>query len=1716
MRPYSRSVSSAARANQLRAIGAAALATVIGLSFTASAYAATDTPFISEIHYDNVGTDSGEAIEIEAPVGFDLSGWQIVLYNGDSSSGATYGTTTLSGQVPDAGVVVQTYASNGIQNGSTTQTGSPDGVALVKPDGTVAEFLSYEGTFTATNGPAVGLTSTDIGVAETSATPVGYSLQKVDGVWKGEATSTFGTLNSATTTPTEPEEPTTGCTTTVTNTIAEVQGTGTASTLTGSTVTVEGIVTADHTTGGFNGFYVQTAGSGGDSHAVAEGVASDAIFVYGSAANLPTVAIGDQVRVTGVVSEYNGLTELTVGAKTATEICATGQTVPTATPLALPATDAARESVEGMLVAPTGTYTVSDPYYLTTYGEVVLNAGSSVAKVPTDLYKAGSTEALALKAANRASRILLDDARTTNLSGTDPQTAPPYITKDAPIRAGDTVKSFGSLVLDYSYGDWLLEPTTPISADTNEANRTSFTASNPRTSAPAEVGGDIKVASFNVLNYFVHFGGDARGADDAAGLAKQQAKIVAAITALDADVISLMEIENSVKFDTANPQLALQTLVGALNEVDGAGTWDYVRSPAELPSAAEQDVITSAIIYKPAKATPVGASRSINDETVWSNAREPIAQTFHAGSIDFTVVANHLKSKSTSVTPTGDNVDAGDGQGAYTGDRKRQAQSLVDFVEDVKADSGTDNVILLGDFNSYTQEDPMQVLYGAGYTDVHTTKTNGKSSYVYGGESGSLDHALTSESLTDRVTGVDIWNINSVESYAYEYDGYAPFYSADPYRASDHDPVVVGLDTDPIDLQLLSINDFHGRLEQPATNTGGAAWLVGLVDKLRAANPYTLWSSDGDNVGASTFISSIDSDNPTIDALNAGGLDVSAVGNHEFDKGIDDLTGHLEERADFDYLGANVYKDGVRALQPYAIKEVAGIRVGYVGVVTQETSAMVSPAGIVGVEFRDPVAEANALATQLTDGDESNGEADVLVLLAHEGAATENITSAEALQADPVFGPFTRVSAEYEAILSGHTHQPYAFEIPVPGSTTGKTRPVLQAEDYGLKLGRAVLTIDPATKEVTASTAELIDVNTTTSTAPDATVAAIVTAAKANSAVLGAEQLGTITTDIKRAYSATGTEDRGSESVMGNFIADVQLDQTSDAGRGGAQIALMNPGGLRADLLTGDDGVVTYSEAYAVQPFANDVVTQTLTGAQLKEVLEQQWQPATASRPILHLGSSKGFTYAYDESQAAGSRIIASSMKLNGVTIDPAGSYRVTSNSFLAAGGDNFTTLALGTNRVTTGDNDLTMLVNYFAKYTPITADTGDRAVPGVLDITAPTGSYTVDTTAETGAAVTLTQSALSDDVSDASAISQVVNWGDGSAAETLAAGSTSVTHAYTVAGTYTVQVTVTDEAGNAVTVGAGSVVVSDPVTPTNPDTTSPTAAYKVNATTLWPGQSVTLTETALSDDVSAADKLTRVISWGDGSTETLAAGKTTATHKFATAGSYSIKVTVTDEAGNAADVIAATVAVKAQTGAYTLSTKSIWTGQSVTLKVGSVTNATSVKISWGDGATTTASPNIAVSHKYTKAGTFKVTVTPVNALGSGTAVTVGSVKVTKDTYKPSISLKAPHYPAKVSSWKTITGKVSDKGLGVDSVKVKLVEQRSGKWYYYSHGKWTKASSKSKALAKAETLTAKVSGGSWSVKVSGLKKGTLRVGYWAKDKAGNSSATKVYTQKLTK
>ncbi|MCU1479228.1 MAG: multifunctional nuclease/2,3-cyclic-nucleotide [Subtercola sp.] len=526
----------------------------------------------------------------------------------------------------------------------------------------------------------------------------------------------------------------------------------------------------------------------------------------------------------------------------------------------------------------------------------------------------------------------------------------------------------------------------------------------------------------------------------------------------------------------------------------------------------------------------------------------------------------------------------------------------------------------------------------------------------------------------------------------------------------------------PVDIDILSINDFHGRLEAGGT-TAGAAVLAGAVDSFRAANPNTLFVSAGDNIGASTFTSFIQQDEPTLDALNAMHLDVSSVGNHEFDKGAADLEGRVESAADFPYLAANVYDKatGAPALDPYFVKNVDGIKIGFIGAVTEELPSLVSPAGLSTVTVGPIVPAVNAVADELKDGDPSNGEADVIVLLVHEGGPTAGVAPD-----DSVFGKIVSgVNSKVSAIVSGHTHQLYNYEAPVPG-VPGATRPVLQSASYSMDLGHLSLSVDPDTKALLSIASEVVPL--TAAAAPndplyaaDPAVAAIVSQAVSVADVLGSVQTGTITADFNRAHQSDGSENRGGESTLGNFVADVQLWATEDAG---AEVAFMNPGGLRTDLTyaasgSGDtDGAVSFKEAASVQPFANTLVTTTLTGAQIKQVLEEQWQPAAAARPFLKLGVSKSLVYSYDPTAAAGAHV--TSILLNGHPLSADQSVKVVVNSFLASGGDNFLTLADGTGAADTGKIDLQSMVDYFAAIPVASPDYAQRAIGAVYETPLP------------------------------------------------------------------------------------------------------------------------------------------------------------------------------------------------------------------------------------------------------------------------------------------------------------------------------------------------------------------------------------------------------------
>lgn len=1157
-------------------------------------------------------------------------------------------------------------------------------------------------------------------------------------------------------------------------TIAEIQGTGAVSPLDGQTVSTKGVVTAVYATGGFNGFTIQTPGTGGAIDLAAH-PASDGLFVYG-AAGAASVTAGDYVQVTGKVSEYKApdakkpdtLTELSVA--TAGDVVKLNEQVAAPQPatVAFPATAAQRESLESMLLAPQGAYTVSNTYSTNAFGTVGLAVGTKPLITPTEVARPRTPAYDAAVADNEARGVVLDDGASTNYgpSGTTAakSTPLPYLSKTKPVRVGAKATFTAPVILDYRFDTWNFQPTRPITGNSPAAD-VPATFENDRPAKPAEVGGDLKLATFNVLNYFtttgdqlsgctfytdraganitVNKGCDARGAANTTNLTRQQDKIVAAINTLGADVISLEEIENSVKFGKDRDD-ALAKLVTALNAAAGSAVWKYVPSPAPsaLPAVSAQDVIRSAFIYRAATAEPVGPS-VVFDDPAFAKARQPLAQAFTpkgaSAASKILVIANHFKSKSSSAGLPGDE-DTGDGQGASNATRKAEAEALVGFANAQKQAQGTERVFLVGDFNAYAKEDPIAILEAAGY--VNQGAKTGKYSYSFSGQSGSLDVIFASPQADAAVSGVDIWNINAPEAIALEYSRYnynvTDFYDASAYRSSDHDPVIVGVASAPasdtVKINLLNINDFHGRIEANTTSQ-----FAGTIEQLRAqeGEANTLFLSDGDNIGASLFASSLQKDQPTIDVLNALDLRASAVGNHEFDGGFGDLTDRVigaggSRNAKWDYLGANVYKKGTTtpALPEYSIQDVDGVKVAVIGAVTEETPTLVSPAGVKDLDFGDPVAAVNRVAARLTDGDPSNGEAQVLIAEYHEGAGAglkEGATLEQELAAGGVFAKIVnQTSPKVAAIFTGHTHKEYAWNAAITGAD-GK-RSVLQTGNYGENVGQNVLTVERATGKVLSYTSRNVP-RTTASEASlvsqfprVAEVKRIVDAALAQASVEGSKVVGSLTAAITTAHTggaygpdgyggaSAKRDDRANQSALGSLVADSMVESLKDADRGGAQIGINNPGGLRAELPKGN---VTFAQANAVLPFANNLWTTTLSGAALKEVLEQQWQRDgngnVPSRPFLALSVSKNVRYTFDSTRPEGDRITG--IWVNGARVTAGDTFRTAAPSFLIEGGDNFRAFTKGTQKRDSGLVDRDAWMSYLTAHQNLSPDFAKRGV---------------------------------------------------------------------------------------------------------------------------------------------------------------------------------------------------------------------------------------------------------------------------------------------------------------------------------------------------------------------------------------------------------------------
>ena len=523
----------------------------------------------------------------------------------------------------------------------------------------------------------------------------------------------------------------------------------------------------------------------------------------------------------------------------------------------------------------------------------------------------------------------------------------------------------------------------------------------------------------------------------------------------------------------------------------------------------------------------------------------------------------------------------------------------------------------------------------------------------------------------------------------------------------------------PVKLRILAVNDFHGYLQPPpggiriadpadkakkiTVPAGGAEHMASLVRELRADHKNNIFVAAGDLIGASPFLSAMFHDEPTIEAMSMMGLELASVGNHEFDEGKDELLRmqnggchpvdhclgpHPFAGAKFHYLAASTFlKDAGKTLfPPYEIRTFDGIPVAFIGLTLKGTSGLISPASAEGLEFRDEAETVNALVPEL----KARG-VEAIVVLIHEGGSP----TGDYNECPGISGPIVEIVKKFDRavdiVVSGHTHQAYVCNI--------DGRLVTSGDKYGTLVTAIDVTLDPATRDVASASADNVIVRNTLAADPGQT--ALLEAYDRLAAPIANRRAGLVADTLSRVPKPTG------ESTLGDVIADAQLAATQAGKDGGAVIALTNPGGIRADIEKKSDGTVTYADVFASQPFRNQLVTVTLTGAAIKAALEQQWSDEKRPR-ILQI--SKGFSYSWDSTRPSGAHIDAASMKLDGAPIEPEKTYRVTINNYLALGGDGFVAFKQGAN-AQLGPYDNDALFAYFESHSPIAPAAPTRIV---------------------------------------------------------------------------------------------------------------------------------------------------------------------------------------------------------------------------------------------------------------------------------------------------------------------------------------------------------------------------------------------------------------------
>ncbi|MFJ1649165.1 bifunctional metallophosphatase/5'-nucleotidase [Streptomyces sp. NPDC088258] len=539
-----------------------------------------------------------------------------------------------------------------------------------------------------------------------------------------------------------------------------------------------------------------------------------------------------------------------------------------------------------------------------------------------------------------------------------------------------------------------------------------------------------------------------------------------------------------------------------------------------------------------------------------------------------------------------------------------------------------------------------------------------------------------------------------------------------------------------VDVQLLSFNDLHGNLEPPAGSAGsvnetqadgtvkaipagGIEYLATSLRTARKGHPYSITAAGGDMVGASPLLSGLFHDEPTIEALNKVDLDVTTVGNHEFDEGAVELArlqnggchptegcyekGKKFKGADFPYLAANVTseKTGKPILKPYTVWKKNGVKIGFIGVTLEGTPNIVTAEGVKGLKFHDEIETVNKYAKEL----DKQGVKSIVALI-HEGGApastSYNYDCDSPGAGDGISGPIVDIakgiSPKVDALVTGHTHQAYACTIPDPA---GNPRLVTSASSFGKLYTDTTLTYDLRTKDIVRTSVKSANHIVSRDQAKAKDMTSLIDRWNKLAAPIANAPQGYISADINGRGATTP------ETPLGDLIADAQLDGLSAADKGGAQIAFMNPGGVRSDLVykasgSEGDGVVTYGEAFTVQPFTNMMNVVTLTGTQVITALQQQVSGSNEASPKI-LQVSRGLTYTLDLTKTGAARLVTDTVKLNGESLDPSKTYRVAMNEFLAGGGDGFAALGQGTDKLV-GASDLDVFNAYLAANSSATA----------------------------------------------------------------------------------------------------------------------------------------------------------------------------------------------------------------------------------------------------------------------------------------------------------------------------------------------------------------------------------------------------------------------------